>query len=242
MAQTPKIYGRDFPFFLFIVAWKLIGAQFPKPKRDDFYKAPRDITSFEIWQALKNFYEWFKKNSQEFPFSSPEIFSAPRELEIIEVARYLLEMVSLLEEGHLPSKLRKESSHYGACSFHMMIYTSTLNAFLNHLFRDEDFETRMQEIKNMIVPGRKRILNLFYVLSSGEIERFGKLYVNLAAATVFIEFFESLSVEDKLHFCQFILNRADVDYSRVIIEKTMQDLIDEFKILRTMSPGFFSLN
>lgn len=166
MAQKSRIYGRNLPFLLFVAAFRLIDAKIPKPKRDDFYKAPRDVTSFKIWQALKNFYDWFEENSEEFPFSSPEVFSAPRELKIIEVTRLLLEMVNLLEEGHLPPQTRKEPSHYGACSFHMMIYTSTLSIFLNHLYGG-DFNPRMQEIKRMVESRKRKTLNLFYVLSTG---------------------------------------------------------------------------
>lgn len=228
-----KIYGRDFPFFLFVAAFRLINAKIPRPKREDFYKAPRDVISLEIWQALKNFFEWFKKNSENFPFSSPEAFVKPRELEIIEVAHYLLEMITLLEDGHLPPKMRKEAQHYGTCLFHMMIYTSTLNAFLNHLLRGENFDFQMQEIKGMITPRKKKILNLFYILSSGEIKQ-TRIYVSLAAGTAFIEFFESLSVEDKINFCKFILERDDIDYSLTLSEETMCNLIDEFKNLNAI--------
>lgn len=141
MSGNWRRYGSEFPGLLFIAAYTLTGASFQRmPKLEDFAGGRKEIDGFDVWGALRKLYAWLKPRRETFPFSRAAIFREPRDIGVDETASILLEMTTLQFDGHLPERDRKNAAHYGQCEFCLATYKNTINAFLENLYWETDFD------------------------------------------------------------------------------------------------------
>ncbi len=136
------IYGKDFPFLLYSAAYRIVKLQpyhFPWPKKEQFWKAPHEVTSHELWHTLRELYVWLTAHHQPFPFSRPEIFAEPQEMDVVGIAQNLLEMAMLAMEGHPSPEAHRNPKHFGECPFCLGCYTNLVGAFVGKLYNDTNF-------------------------------------------------------------------------------------------------------
>lgn len=199
MPKEWRRHGTDFPALLYIAAYSLVGANFDKvPKVKEFKRAPREIDGFDLWQALRNLYIWFKVRYSSFPFSKPSVFLEPYDFDVVEIAKYLFEMTSLRIEGNLPVEERKPPTHYGSCEYHLGLYTDTLNAFLNHLYFATDFDQSILGQQEQIVEQISQAFNtllqpMIPVLSSPSFLSVVRQFAATLKPTAIVDFVQFLT-------------------------------------------------
>lgn len=209
-----RIHGSEFPALLYIAAYTLVGASFTRmPKPEDFAKGTKEIDGFEVWSRLRCLYAWFKTKYDFFPFSRPEIFREPKDIDVAEAASCLLEMTSLRLERHLPPEDRSPAPHYGVCEYHLGCYTLTLSVFLDHLYRQVDFDET--------ILGREE--QLISTLTSA----LGKIVASTPFIAAINDFYGTMTDAAKPEFVRFM--REVMPPTELMNEEAASRLITEFK-------------
>jgi len=219
MVGNWRIHGKEFPALLFIAAYTLTGASFQRmPKLEDFAGGKKEVDGFEVWQALRDLYIWFKGRCESFPFSKTAVFLEPRDVDVPETASYLLEMTSLCHEGNLPAEQRHTANHYGKCEFHLGCYTDMIRAFLDHLYLGTDLdETAL---------GRQ-------VLLANELQRFFKgiaaIMKSVPAIELISHFVSSLEPTKRKNFRSFLekKNPFPANFDEVLAKKWIDEFLEE---------------
>jgi hypothetical protein len=217
MTGSWRRHGSEFPALLYIAAYTLVNASFTKmPKPEDFVKGAREIDGFDVWQALRSLYIWFKGRCEAFPFSKTGLFLEPKDIGVPEAASCLLEMTTLCYEGNLPAEMRSQAAHYGKCEYHLGCYTDTLKSFLDYLYGAADFDEtaigRQIQLANELQNFFKEIL---HVVNS------------MPALEAISQFVATLGPEMKKRLRSFLAKKDPTEES--LSAETIQRWIAEFR-------------
>ena len=217
MAGNWRRHGSEFPALLFIAAYTLVNASFARmPKPEDFMKGAKEVDGFDVWSTLRRLYAWFKARCDSFPFSRPEIFHEPRDIDVAEAASCLFEMTTLCYEGNLPMEMRSQAAHYGKCEYHLGRYTDTLRAFLDHLYLAADFDEtaigRQIQLANELQNFFKEILHIIN---------------SMPALEAISQFVATLGPEMRRRLRSFLAKKDPTEES--LSAETIQQWIAEFR-------------
>lgn len=217
-------YGKQFSVHLFEAAGKLIGLDKEQGK---IALMPKEINSVDIWQALKIFIEWFKKNVVG---NSLEI-EQDKNYTIEEVAKLLLEATILFWDGNKPKEARMQRKDFSTNRWCHWCYEEMIGAFLDVLAGCDINESIK---KRMTIP--RLLHNIAGVMAQKEVgDKYrGKKVVDIlmtAGAMDHLREFQKRVNEDQWKaFWKYVIDLNDLSCQRCLSldEEAVIKLITDF--------------